>query len=176
MKGVIKMAWGLPTKHPIDLYIKSVGGDYDTGVEVRLKLPPESIDDSYSANFPTTSMQGRSSPIYGYGDGGPRTVSFSIVLYEEFIDGDKDIIDVVNELKSLSYPEYRGRVIAPRAIVKLGGMVNIIGVCSSVGVNWQLPYGETSRGRVSYLHADVSLSFDEVKPIPSSASDIIKGG
>lgn len=162
--------------HDIDMYIKSLG-DYDTGVRVELTLPPESIDESYSANFNTASMQGRSTPIHGYGDGGPKTVSFTVKLHDDFIDsGGKDIVDIVNEIKSLSYPVYRNRVIPPRVLVKLGSMIEMTAVCTSVGVNWQLPYGQTQSGRVSYLHADISLSFDEVRSIAPSATEIIREG
>lgn len=162
-----------PTKSPIKAFIR---GLYGPEVSIDLDLLPESIDDSYSANFHTQSFQGRSSPVIGYGDGGPREVSFSLQIHDDLISQNgSDIVDIVNQLKSLSYPEYERKVIPPKIYLRMGDMVSIVGVCTNVGVSWEKPYGETTKGRIAYKKAEVSLSFQEVIQIPQSASGVVEG-
>lgn len=158
------------SRYPIDAYIINM----NTGTRIELDLLPESIDDSYTANYNSTPILGRSTPIIGYSEGGPRSISFSVKLHDDVIsEAGMDIVDKVNILKALSYPSYENdRVISPKCYVRIGSMISMTGVCNNVGVSWEPPYSPTKKGRVSYLQAEVSLSFDEVQPIPQSASQI----
>lgn len=161
-------------RYPIDAYIR---GLYGPKVTINLEIPPESVEDTYSANFDSKSLQGRSSPVFGYSNGGPREVSFSITVREDYVEGEEDIIDVINKFKSIEYPEYTNdEVVPPKVYVKIGDFINFTGICNNVGVTWERPYGRTSRDRTSFLQAEVSLSFNEVIEQggdAKSASDII---
>lgn len=153
------------------------GGEEHVSLDMEQVTLPESVSDSYSANYGEVNALGRSSPMIDYANGGPREISFSVILREDKTPEGLDIIDVVNILRSMAYPEYRENdfVDPPLIIFMLGDILNIRGVCNSVEVSWEGPYGETSKGRTAYFDAEVSLSFQEVPRNVRSASDILGG-
>lgn len=169
--------WAPYSTSIITAYIKNM--NTKTVISFAAMLP-ETIQDSYSANYSPTDLLGRSSPIIGYSSGGPRSVSFDLTLHDDIIWADghnQDIVDVVNSLKALPYPDYTSsKVIPPKCYVKIGDIISLVGVCNEVSVTWEKPYRETALGRMSYIKAEVSLSFDEVVVSPRGTRDIERGG
>ena len=165
-------------RREIDCHIRSLypdeGGDELVNLDLEAVGIPEDISDSYSANYGDMNALGRSSPMVDYANGGPREISFSIMLREDKTPAGMDIVDVVNEFKSLAYPEYAdvGYVEPPVIKFYLGDIFDLRGVCTSVDVNWEGPYGDSKRGRDTFYQAEVSLSFTEVPRTVKSASDI----
>lgn len=165
----------------IEASIRSLYGDKEEeGVSLDLEAVgvPEEISDSYSANYGQTQALGRSSPMVDYANGGPREVSFSLLLREDKMPEGKDIVDVVRSFRSLAYPEYREmskKQVLRTGVVRfvLGDMFSLRGVCTSVDVSWTGPYGTTSDNKTSYFQAEVSLTFMEVVQKPLSAGEII---
>ena len=76
--------------------------DLNTGTRVDFNIEkPESVNDSYSANFEPQSVKGRSSPFQSYANSGPRTISFSIKLS---LDYNRDIREIVDSIRMMLKP------------------------------------------------------------------------
>lgn len=140
-----------------------------TGTRIAFTVIPEDISDSNSAQFDDQSIRGRSTPLKGYSGSGPRSVSYSLDLHDDYCQG--GILKTVNKLKALVYPVYGGVVTPPKCYVRLGNMVGMTAVTNSVNISWKPPY----RNGV-YVCATVSLEFSEVVKTPYGATDIEKGG
>lgn len=141
-----------------------------TGTRIEFDITPDSIDDSNSASFDAQSIRGRSSPYQGYSESGPRTVSYSVTLHHDLCkDG---LLNTVNKLKALTYPEYGGILQLPQCLVRIGDMIHCKAIVGDVGVSWQKPIRDGI-----YLVADISLSFTEVVDTPYGANEIeARGG
>lgn len=152
------------TKDKINCYIKNLV----TGTTIEFELIPETVSDNNSASFDAQDIRGRSNPIQGYNTSGPRTVSFSIQLHDDYCkDG---ILTTVNKLRALTYPAYGGGVTPPSCYVRFGKMIRMKAVVTSVSVQWNKPY----RNGV-FTQAEVSLDFTEIRNKSLSASNI-EGG
>lgn len=155
---------GSGAKDNVTCYIKNLV----TGSIVRFDLPPE-LSDSESANFDDTAIRGRSSPIKGYDSSGPRSVSYSLQLHDDYCE--EGLETTISKLKALVYPGYSNVVDAPSCYVRIGNAVRGLFVVNSVGVNYNLPYRNGM-----YVQADVSLDLSEVPTTPRSATEIENGG
>lgn len=152
-------------KETIECYIINL----ITDSRIEFELTPEEVSDSVSAQYDETVPRGRSNPILGYNSSGPRTVSYTIPLHDDYCK--EGILATVNKLQALAYPIYHtGSIQAPTALIRLGKMVNTTGVCTEVGVTWKKPYRDGV-----YLNADVSLTFTETLSTPKGAVDIESG-
>lgn len=151
-------------KDTINCYIKN----FVTGSTIEFELIPEEITDNYSATFDQQDIRGRSNPIQGYNSSGPRTISYTIQLHDDYCK--TGILDTVNKLRALTYPEYGGVIIPPKCYVRFGNMIGTKAITTSVGVTWKKPYRDGI-----FINADVTLEFTEVLENPKSASQI-EGG
>lgn len=152
-------------KHPITAVIVNL----ITGSVIELVHIPEEVEEANSSSFSEVNIQGRSSPILGYEGSGPRTVSFTIQLHDDYCP--EGIVKTVQKLKALTYPYYAPSLIRPpKCYVRLGNFLKIIGVCNDVSVNWKKPYRDGV-----FIYADVSLSFKGAVEFPFSA-DEVEGG
>ena len=70
-----------------------------TGTNITFKFYPEEVEDTHSSSFSQKEILGRSTPLLAYSGGGPREVSFSVILHDDFCDD--GIINTVNKLKGL---------------------------------------------------------------------------
>lgn len=138
-----------------------------TGTVIKLPVYPESIDDNNSANFDSISIRGRSSPLRAYDSSGPRSISVSFKMHEDFTPG--GLQDMVNSLRALTYPKYSSRVYAPKVYARFA-MISFYGICTSVGINWEPPIRDGQ-----YLVATVDLSFETTEDTAPSASEVEYG-
>lgn len=156
------------TKESITFYIINLL----TNDKIVVDLIPEEVSDATQGQYDEVVPRGRSNPIYGYSTSGPRTVSFTVQLHDDYCPGNHgSIVNYVNRLRALAYPAYNGGSISsPKCLVRVGDMINFTGVCKEVSVTWKKPYRDGF-----YLNAEVSLSFDEVQSIAKSSSQVAKG-
>lgn len=139
-----------------------------TGKNIEFELIPEEISESLAAAFDPQEIRGRSNPIQGYNNSGPRSVEFTVTLHDDYCkDG---ILNVVNSLKALEYPLYNSYVVPPNCYVRIGKMIRMQAICTGVNVTWKKPYRQGY-----FINADVSLSFSEVRSNPQDASEV-EGG
>lgn len=158
-----------PPKDKIPCYIinLTLGGDF----KIEFECEPDDISDSSAgASYSSSSVQGRSAPYIGYENNESRSVSFSVTLHDDLCK--EGIINTVNRLKSLTYPEYKDGVITPpKVLIHIGNNIKGYFVINSVSVGWKKPYREET-----YIVADVSIDATEVVDIAYSAKDIWNNG
>lgn len=141
-----------------------------TGGKIEFECEPEEISDANSAQFDPQDVRGRSSPYQGYSSSGPRTISFSVMLHDDLCK--EGILNTVNHLRSLTYPNYGGVLTPPKCLVRVGDMIHCNAIVNDVSVSWQKPYRNGT-----YVAAEVSLNLTEVVDTPYSSSEIwSKGG
>lgn len=140
-----------------------------TGSQIAIRIIPEEVSDSTSSQWEEVVPRGRSNPIYGYSSSGPRTVSYTIQLHDDYLpDG---ILTTVNQLRALTYPAYSGGSISPpKCLVRVGGNIKFTGICKEVSVTWQKPLRDGY-----YINAEVSLTFDEVCNTAKGSSEVAQG-
>jgi hypothetical protein len=145
-----------------------------TGTNITFKFYPEEVEDTHSSSFSQKEILGRSTPLLAYSGGGPREVSFSVILHDDFCDD--GIINTVNKLKGLTYPEYDSGVVPPECYVRLGSSVYFTGQCTNVSVSWQPPFRSIRDDNSTYTRADVSMSFLVGHEKAKSASEVERRG
>lgn len=140
-----------------------------TNSRVEFELMPDELSDSNSAQFEDVSPLGRSGPLRAYSSSGPRAISFTLQLHNDYCkDG---ILNTVNKLKALTYPAYTGgNIMPPKCLVRIGDMINCTATCDEVGVNWMKPIVDNM-----YVMAEVSISLSEVTSKAKSTFDVEKG-
>lgn len=152
------------TKDPIVATIVNL----TNGHVINLTHVPEEIEDANSASFSETNILGRSAPVLGYDGSGPRNVTFTLQLHDDYCP--QGIKKAVHELKSLTYPKYGNYIQAPRCYVRIGDFLRITGVCEDVSVGWKKPYRDGV-----FVYADVSLSFKAALEVPFSVDEVLGG-
>jgi len=137
-----------------------------TQTTIYLPFDPETISDNVSMAEDSQAVRGRSSQFVGFDNTGDRAVSMSIDLHADFCSGwgaepdceGQGLIDTLNALKAIEYPDYSsaGAVIPPMVWVKFGD-ISLMGICTSVDIERKGPYRGGRR-----LMASVSLAFKAV--------------
>ena len=135
-----------------------------TGTTIELHIP-EGLNDNINSNFSGIDIRGRSNAIQGYDSSGPREISFSLEVHEDYLE--YGLINTVAMLKALCYPNYSGYVEAPVCYIKMGNAVSGQFIITSVGVDYKLPYKDDM-----FVAADISISATEAGNIVYSASEI----
>ena len=146
---------------------------------IYIPVDPESITDSMSANWASSTPLSRSAPIYSYQNSGPRTVQFNFTLHRdlvnEFNPGETDSVDkLINELEACVLPDYKetGKIVNPPIVsVQLRDEIYIKGIVGSVSKMYHLPIINYN-GKDKYALVDISFQVSEVTPYSAS---IIKG-
>lgn len=155
---------GSGAKADVTCYIKNMV----TGSTISFGLPND-LSDSISATFDDTNIRGRSSPIKGYDSSGPRSLSYSLILHNDYCP--EGLYTTIAKLKALCYPGYSNTVDSPSCYVRLGKAVKGLFVMNSVGVTYEKPYVDGM-----YVKAEVSLDLSEAPSSPLSASEVENGG
>lgn len=157
--------------------------DLEGGYTCTFVLKPSSLSDSKQANFAQYDILGRSSPLFGYQTGPPRTIEFTLIMFAEHIaDGNKKTIDQVeqdkNFLLSLPYPDYRGGIKPPhRCLISIGQSFKMVGVCAAASADAPENYPwEVGPGLIHGVQ--MRMSFIEVPKngIPLDTYDRRAGG
>lgn len=152
------------SKDNISCYIKNL----ITGTTIEFDLIPEEFSETNVATYDQHNIRGRSSPIQGYSNSGPRNISYMVQIHDDCCTN--GIVDTVNKLRALSYPEYGGSIVPPKCYIRFGDMLSIKAVVINVNVTWRKPYRNGT-----FINADVSLDFIEIIDKPRSASEV-EGG
>ena len=140
-----------------------------TGNQMVIRIFPDEVTDSVSSQWEEVVPRGRSNPIQGYSSSGPRTVSYTLQLHDDYLpDG---ILATVNQLRALTYPVYNGGSISPpKCLIRVAGNIKFTAICKEVSVTWMKPLRNGY-----YINAEVSLTFDEVPSVAKSAVEITNG-
>lgn len=107
---------------------------------ITFKTLPESVSETYSSEWSSESVTGRSAPYMAYNGNPSRTVDYSVTLNRDIL-GDPDFQNTINKCKMLVYPNYAGGgiVTPPYCYVRFGGMIKMFAVVESVSVSWEGP-------------------------------------
>ena len=92
----------------IPCYIVNLNTDSKVVFSIEL---PETISDSYSANYSDQVTRGRSSPFKSYESSGPRSISFSVMLSYDY---HRDLKDIVSDLRNMLKPQQGSYINPPR--------------------------------------------------------------
>lgn len=137
-------------------FMKYANGDQVKDV-MYLPVYPQEFSDTNSAQFTAEPVLGRSVDYQIY-NGSSRSVSFTLQLHEEIVNGDYDYIHrLVSEIESANYPEYAsGKVKPPEIAFNIGSHFSIRGILESCSANWKAPIVD---GRM--VNCDLSLGIKE---------------
>lgn len=136
-----------------------------TGTTTKFAISPETVTDNVMANFEDQVPKSRTSPFKAYSNSGPRDVSFTIILYQDYCE--EGILHTVRCLQALTVPTKSGGYVqAPNCKVVVGKFINMKAVCTSVSVEWAKPYKDEV-----YAKAEVTLTFNEVEDVSRYAGD-----
>ena len=167
----------------------------------RLPTDPDTIADSFPANYSNTPALGRSAPVFTYTGSGPRDVQITLNLHRDMMDdinmgnispyktkivkGKKekdyffkegeDYVDaLIRALQSVSVPKYTeaNNIVEPPIVaVRFGNEIFIRGVVDT-GVNVQ--YAKPILSNDKYAQVTVSFNIKEIDPY--DAPTIFKNG
>ena len=128
---------------------------------IRFQNTPESISDSYSPQYESTDVVGRSTPLLSYKGGSSRELSFSVKFHEDIISdsfknssGEKDIRLFVDALRAATMPMYSNGIQSPKVYVKVFNMYSFWGVMDVSEVTYS---GPLRNGRM--IVADLNFKF-----------------
>lgn len=158
-----------------DNYITCYVYNMITDEKIIFKTVPENISESYSADWQSTDIMGRSAPYLAYVSSAARTVSYSVILTRDILG--ELYKSTVEKCIRLVYPKYmNGGVVAPPfCYVRFGSMVYMFAVVNDVSVEWSGPFiGDTYSSTVDnkqdidandnlFSQAEISFSFTELR-------------
>lgn len=166
------------------IYFQHLG---DNGKYCILPQFPESLTDSTSASFNTTTILGRSAPIYTYTGSGPRTVTFDFVLHRDMMNDiniannsfglseDDDVLEeLIRTIESAALPKYVNvtKAVNPPVIaVRIGDEIYIKGVVrGSVQKTFSGPIIDNK-----YAVCKITFTVDEIDPYDAESARTIGG-
>lgn len=155
---------------------------------VILPTVPETIQDSTSTTFSSTSIMGRSAPLFAYSYSGPRTMQITLNLHRDLmtqinynvsnlkIDLSDDYVDtLIKYLQAMALPKYSNAskmVDPPMIFLRLGNDIAIKGIIQGgVTTTYNLPL--LSNGK--YAQVSVSFNVSEVDPQDASVVSVVGG-
>lgn len=153
----------------------------DSGEFLVLPTYPDSIADSMSASFNTTTALSRSAPVFTYSNSGPRTVQVTLNLHREMLDlvnvgvstmkvqiGDDYMDTLIKKLQAIAVPKYVASsksVQPPMVAMRFGSEIFIKGVATSgISVTYSKPLIEDNK----YSQVSIGFSVSEVDPYDAS--------
>ena len=167
----------------------------------RLPTDPDTIADSYPANYSSTPALGRSAPIFTYTGSGPRDVQITLNIHRDMMDdinmgnispfktitkdgkqekdyffkeGEDYIDSLIRALQSISVPKYTeaNNIVEPPIVaVRFGKEIFVRGIVDS-GVNVQ--YSKPILENDKYAQVQLSFNIKEIDPY--DAPTIFKNG
>lgn len=141
-----------------------------TNTTVVFNSTPDSIQESISMVMNQISIQGRSDPLFYYSSTGPRSVTFTLPVFDELTPS--GIVPFVNNVRAIMYPTYSGYVInSPKIYMKLGNFISILGFCENLAVDWQ----PTPINDSTFQYADVTFTFNQATIFPYDAYQVQQG-
>lgn len=181
------------------------GGIYNKNTRTLIPfLTPESVSRSHSNNLEEITAEGRSVGVPYYSGGSAPTLSFAVILYEDFyktvlqkdVTGegglevkegtDSSSVDsVLQAFRALTYPSYtEGKVIPPECLIMIGGSTQYRARCNSVSDTLSGITGVLRSGKQDFKVMTIDLSFtiieecnvDGDSDIPSAEDIQERGG
>lgn len=139
---------------------------------------PENFSDSKAPNWNQQEIVGRWTPVRGYSSSSPRTISLMLTFTSSIDQADNgstytNVLDNVNKLRSLTYPNYDSYAYSPDPVIlKIGQMVFMKCIVTAFDCNWRSPWDLDTE--VSMV-AEVSITFEETNDNPLDASMVMNG-
>lgn len=148
---------------------------------ILLPTYPESVSDSLSATFASTSILSRSAPIFAYSYSGPRTIQVKLSLHREMmsminyknsnvdLELDDDYVDtLIKLLHTAAVPRYNAldnsnvkMVNPPQVSLRFGNDIYIKGVVNGgLTVDYSGPILEDNK----YAMVDIGFQISEIDP------------
>lgn len=146
---------------------------------IMLPLYADSVQDTMSVNFETSTPLSRSAPIYSYRNSGPRTVQVSFQLHRDLMTDinyqksnvhigpelSDDYVDIlIRYIEAAALPTYNATnkmVNPPIVALRLGQDIFIKGVVNgSVGKTFRFPILRNGK----YAVVDISFAVSEIEP------------
>ena len=148
---------------------------------------PESLTDTLSVEFASSTPMSRSAPIYSYSKSGPRQITIKLDLHRDLMTqvnkdvsnipvspGDDYVDTLIKQIQAIALPVYGAteKMVDPPIIAcRFGNDIFIRGVVEgSVGVYYDLPIISGNK----YAHVGVSFTIVEVDPY--SAPQVMTSG
>lgn len=148
---------------------------------------PESLTDTLSVEFASSTPMSRSAPIYSYSKSGPRQMTIKLDLHRDLMTqvnkdvsnipvspGDDYVDTLIKQIQAIALPVYGAteKMVDPPIIAcRFGNDIFIRGVVEgSVGVDYDLPIISGNK----YAHVGVSFTIVEVDPY--SAPQVMTSG
>ena len=148
---------------------------------------PESLTDTLSVEFASSTPMSRSAPIYSYSKSGPRQITIKLDLHRDLMTqvnkdvsnipvspGDDYVDTLIKQIQAIALPVYGAteKMVDPPIIAcRFGNDIFIRGVVEgSVGVDYDLPIISGNK----YAHVGVSFTIIEVDPY--SAPQVMTSG
>lgn len=148
---------------------------------------PESLTDTLSVEFASSTPMSRSAPIYSYSKSGPRQITIKLDLHRDLMTqvnkdvsnipvspGDDYVDTLIKQIQAIALPVYGAteKMVDPPIIAcRFGNDIFIRGVVEgSVGVDYDLPIIAGNK----YAHVGVSFTVVEVDPY--SAPQVMTSG
>jgi len=139
-----------------------------TGTRIEFFSNPEALSDAAAAHWEATAIRGRSSQYHGYDNTGPRTSSLDLPIHEDYLlGGERNIKRFVNKVRALVYPEYRGYVVPPRCMLRVGQSLGGIIIINNVSCTWSRPIRNNR-----YINGNLTLDFVILQPFAPTATYI----
>ena len=150
---------------------------------IYLPVVPDSISDSASASYSSTSPLGSSEPYTIYNNTSARELNFQITLHRDMASGNSDTIleEIAGILQSGVYPSYsQSEVAAINTKVRVLNQVYISGIMKDVSVEFSGPIrantsdsGSSDWMTGKYNILTISFKVQEVNSIPKGASEVV---
>ena len=148
---------------------------------------PESLTDTLSVEFASSTPMSRSAPIYSYSKSGPRQITIKLDLHRDLMTqvnkdvsnipvspGDDYVDTLIKQIQAIALPVYGAteKMVDPPIIAcRFGNDIFIRGIVEgSVGVDYDLPIISGNK----YAHVGVSFTVVEVDPY--SAPQVMTSG
>lgn len=148
---------------------------------------PESLTDTLSVEFASSTPMSRSAPIYSYSKSGPRQITIKLDLHRDLMTqvnkdvsnipvspGDDYVDTLIKQIQAIALPVYGAteKMVDPPIIAcRFGNDIFIRGVVEgNVGVDYDLPIISGNK----YAHVGVSFTIVEVAPY--SAPQVMTSG
>ena len=162
---------------------------YHTDTLIALPIYPDTVDDTMSILYSTSTTLSGSAPIYSFSNSGPRTLGVSLKLHRDMMNqintensslkipnlSDDDYLDVaIKQLQAVALPRYTQTikmVHPPLVAIRFGNDIFCKGVINGqVSVQYEAPI--LTNGK--YAQVTVSFSISEVDPY--DADTVMKMG
>ncbi|MBO7734822.1 MAG: hypothetical protein J6S67_19840 [Methanobrevibacter sp.] len=160
---------------------------YHTKTFIIIPQYPESIADSMSATFASTTPLSRSAPIYAYSNSGPRTLQISLSLHRDMMTavnlkksnvvleiGDDYVDTLIKQIQAVALPSYEAaqKMVSPPIVaVRFGNDIFCKGIVNGgVTVTYKTPIIADNK----YALVDISFNISEIDPY--DANTVMQSG